>query len=100
MTTIKATVRGGRLEVDQPINLPDGTELLIPLPNGAGATDDDDWDNSPEAIAEWLKWYDSLAPLIFTEEERAALEADRKARREWELAHFDEHADQLWRMWP
>lgn len=100
MATIKAIVRGGRLEVDEPIDLPDGTELLIPLPNGAEATSEEGWDNSPEGIADWLRWYESLEPLQFTDEERAALEADRAARREWELAHFDEHAEELRRMWP
>jgi len=33
MTTIKATIRNGRIEVDAPIDLPDGTELTIPIPN-------------------------------------------------------------------
>ncbi len=75
MATIKATVRGGRLEVDEPINLPDGTELLIPLPNGVGEAGEGDWDNSPEGIADWLKWYESLEPLIITAEEEADTEA-------------------------
>jgi len=91
MTTIKAIVRGGRLEVDEPIDLPDGTELLIPLPNGAPIPNngDDGWDNSPEGIADWLTWYDSLEPLMFTDDERAAADAARQARREWELAQFE-----------
>jgi hypothetical protein len=32
MITIEAVVRNGRIEVDRPIELPDGTRLLIPLP--------------------------------------------------------------------
>jgi hypothetical protein len=32
MHTIKATVRNGRIEVDKQIDLPDGTELMIPIP--------------------------------------------------------------------
>ena len=101
MATIKAIIRGGRLEVDEPIDLPDGTELLIPLPNGAPIPNngDDGWDNSPEGIAEWLTWYDSLEPLVFTDDERAAADAARQARREWELAQFEAHAEKLRRMW-
>ena len=97
MATLKATVRNGRLETDQPIDLPDGTELRIPIPDSTG--DDDGWDNTPEAIAAWLTWYDSLQPLIFTEEERAALDADRRARKDWEKAHFEEYAEELRRLW-
>jgi hypothetical protein len=102
MNTIKAIVRGGRIELEEPLDLPDGTELLIPLPNGTqdeGGDDEDGWDNSPEGIAAWLKWYDSLRPLLFTDEERAAWEAERQARKEWEKAHFEERAEKLRRMW-
>lgn len=102
MKTIKAIVRGGQLELEKPVELPDGTELLIPLPNGAPSESGDEeagWDNSPEGIAKWLAWYDSLQPLLFTEEEGAAWEADRQARAEWEKAHFEERAGKLRGMW-
>ncbi len=98
MIPIKAVVRNGRLETDEPINLPDGTEILIPLSNGP-LDDEEGWDNSPEGIAAWLQWYTSLEPLIFTEEEKAAREADRTARKEWEKANFQEYTDKLIRMW-
>jgi hypothetical protein len=32
---------------------------------------EEDWSNIPEAIAEWLAWYDSLEPLEFTPQEEA-----------------------------
>ena len=54
MSILKATVRNGRIETDGPIDLPDGTELRIPLPDSA--LDDDEWDNTPEGIAAWLNW--------------------------------------------
>ena len=47
MTMIKAVVRNGRIEVDDPLNLPDGTQLTIPIP-----------DQPPER-ADWF----SLPPL-------------------------------------
>jgi hypothetical protein len=59
----------------------------------------DAWNNSPEAIAAWLRWYDSLEPLIFTSEERAAWKQDQADRREWELAHADERDEKLRRLW-
>jgi hypothetical protein len=42
MMTIKATVRAGRLVVDEPTNLPDGTEVeLLPLDPGDWLDDAD-----------------------------------------------------------
>ena len=90
MGAIKAMIRNGRIEPDVPLDLPDGTAVTV-LP--VDAADDmgdfeDGWDNSPEGIAAWLRWYDSLEPLIFTAEERDAWKRDRQARKAWELAYF------------
>lgn len=38
---IKAIVRNGRLETEEPIDLPDGTEHLIPVNNGAISEEDE-----------------------------------------------------------
>lgn len=97
MTTIKAVVRNGRIETEEPIDLPEGTELTIPVPVPAG--EEDGWDNSPEGIAKWLAWADSLEPLVFTDDERAAWEADQQARKDWEKAHFDEYSAKLRKEW-
>lgn len=99
MTQLKGIIRQGQVVLPCPAELPDGTEVNV-VPVKTPPSDDDDWDNSPEGIADWLRWYDSLQPLLFTDEERAALQADRKARKEWEKAHFDERAEKLREMWP
>ena len=52
-----------------------------------------------EEISAWLKWYDSLQPLILTQEERLAWDEDQSARRAWEQAHADERAEKLRRLW-
>jgi hypothetical protein len=99
MNAIRAIVRGGRLEVEEPLNLPDGTELLIPLPNGAPETKDEDGPLSPEEIVRVLAAMEQMQSFDLTEAERAAWEADRQARKAWEIAHFEEHAEKLRRMW-
>jgi hypothetical protein len=82
MTTIKAIVRNGRIEVDDPIDLPHGTELTIPIPDSAtSGLADEDGSESPDAIVEWIRWYDALEPLAFTPEERAAWQAARKEQK-------------------
>lgn len=98
MQSIKAVVRNGRIETTAPIDWPEGTEVMVSLPQSEVSEEQDGID-SPEAITDWLNWYDSLEPLIFTEDELAAMQADRKARKDWEQAHFDERADKLARSW-
>ena len=39
MSTIKAIVRNGRIEVADPIDLPDGTELTIAVPGSSVRAD-------------------------------------------------------------
>ena len=98
MGAIKGVVRNGRIETEEPLDLPEGTEVVISLAQGH-PDEEEGGDNSPEAIAAWLRWYDSLEPLIFTDEELAAWEADRRARKEWEKAHFEEYAEEMRRIW-
>jgi hypothetical protein len=95
MTTIKATVRGGRLELERPIDLPDGTELFIPLPDAV----DEDGPMSPEEIARVLTAMDQMTPFEMTPEEEAEIESRRQRQKEWEKTHFAERAENLRRMW-
>ncbi len=96
MTTITAIVHNGRLELVQPIDLPDGTEVEVLLP---AQTAPDDGPMTADEIKRTLAAMDKIEPLEFSDEEQAALEANRKARIEWEKSHFDAHADKLQRMW-
>jgi hypothetical protein len=101
MTSIRAIIHNRRIEVPAPDELPDGTEVLVqlvPVSEQVGL-EESEWDDSPEGIADWLAWLDSLEPLLFTEQEQAELEADRQARKEWEKLQFSDHADQLARDW-
>jgi hypothetical protein len=96
MNTIKATVTGGRLELNVPADWPDGTEVEI-LPLSKGGDVDDKM--SPEEIANQLAAMDQLEPLDLTEDELAAWKAGRQVRKDWEKAQFAQHAGKLQRMW-
>jgi len=100
MNAIRAVVQGGRLEVRVPGDWPDGTEVVVQPVTGDGGLGEEDWQDTPEAVAAWLEWYDSLEPLTFTDEERAAWAADRAARKAREKAAFEERAEKLRRIWP
>ncbi len=101
MTMMTAIVRNGQLELPRPIDLPDGTEveILLPEPERTDSGSEDDGPITPEEIARILAAIEKIEPLEMTEDERAALAADRQARKEWEKAHFEERAEKLRRMW-
>ncbi len=101
MDAIKATVKGGRLEFQVPPDWPDGTEVIVLPVRQADrfGIPEADWPDTPDAIADWLKWYDSLEPLLFTEDERAAWETARQQQKAFEKATFEERAEKLRRTW-
>jgi hypothetical protein len=95
---IHATWKDGRIVPDGPVDWPEGCRLRIepdPVQAGSGRCDEDDWSNTPEAIADWLAWYDSLEPLVFTAEESADLDAWRRRVKEYTIAHMDEGIEGL-----
>ncbi len=71
---LKGVIRNGRVEVAEPIDLPEGTEVVVAL-GGAGL---DDGPVSPDEIARVLAAMQRLRPLEIPD----AVEADLKA---WEL---------------
>jgi hypothetical protein len=97
VTTIRATVRNGRIELEHPLALPDGTEIVIPIPQSSRehGLRDKVWSNSPEDIDAWIRWYDALEPLVFTANERQAWENARREDRERELAQWENSSEQI-----
>jgi hypothetical protein len=98
VNAIKAIVKDRRIALNVPDDWPEGTEVKI-LPVGLYHPDDDEEVMTDEEIAQTLAAMDLVEPFEMTDEEIAALAADRKAHKEWEKAHFDEHAEHLRRMW-
>jgi hypothetical protein len=98
VNAIKAIVKDRRIALDVPEDWPEGTEVKI-LPVGLWRPDDEAEIMTDEEIAQTLAAMDMVEPFEMTDEEVAALEAERKAHKEWEKAHFNEHAERLRRMW-
>jgi hypothetical protein len=72
MIITKAIIQQGRVETQDPIELPDGTEVSLTITEPATeANSDEAWDNSPEGIADWIRWSYTLQPLLMTPEEEA-----------------------------
>ncbi|QEH35203.1 hypothetical protein OJF2_37500 [Aquisphaera giovannonii] len=70
-TVLRGFIRNGRVEVDEPIDLPEGTEVVV-APGGAGR---DDGPVSPEEIARVLAAMQRLQPLEIPDEVAADLDA-------------------------
>ena len=73
---MKGVIRNGRVEVAEPIDLPDGSEVIVQVLNGDVDADfEEGWDNSPQGIASWLQWCNALQPLKITPQHEADTEA-------------------------
>ena len=111
MNAIKSIVKNGQISLCVPAEWPDGAEVLIRLvPTPAeddnletddltGMTEENQGSPDPESIRRWLAEFDAIPPLQMTPAEEAAWQAARKSQREFELATFDQRAEQLRRMW-
>ena len=98
MDAARAVWKDGQVVLDGPVDWPDGSKLLIEPAAGPGeaiGVCDDDWSNAPEAVARWLRWYESLEPLIFTPEEEAGFAAWRQERKKYAAARSNQHLDGL-----
>src|SRR5438128_12394360 len=65
----KGVIRAGRVEVDEPINLPDGSEVTII--GHANGVQDNDRPMTPAEIAQTLAAMSRVEPFDMTDEERA-----------------------------
>jgi hypothetical protein len=94
MTALKGIIQQGQVIMPGPTDLPDGTEVQV-IPVGLAGSAEDDGPMTPAEITRTLAAMDEVEPLEMSDQERAALEADRRARKEWEKGRFHEHADPL-----
>jgi hypothetical protein len=101
MDAIKAIVKSGRLELAVPKDWPDGTEVVVSpvVIEGMFGIREEDWPDTAEARAEWLRWYDSLDPLILTPADQAGWSAARQNQKEFEHSNFASRAEKLRKIW-
>jgi hypothetical protein len=97
---IKGIYKNGQIELKRSANWPEGTEVVVkPVPHDETfGIREEDWSDTPEAIAEWLRWYDSLEPLIMTPEEEAEWQAARQAQKDFEKANFEKRSERIERL--
>jgi hypothetical protein len=87
MNPIKATWINGRIMPTQPVDWPEGSELIVePVATpGKIGLDESEWRDDAEALAAWDAWLPTVEPLALTDEERAAFECYREEFRKYNL---------------
>jgi hypothetical protein len=73
--TLTGTWKNGQVILDEPADWPEGCRVIIspqeaPKGEWLGITEEE-WPRTPEALADWLKWLDSIEPIEMTAEEGA-----------------------------
>ena len=87
MDAIKATWTNGQIVPAEPVDWPEGSQLLVePVPAGEkiGMTEEE-WRDDPESIAAWIAAVDKIEPMIWAEGEREEYERYRKQCREFNI---------------
>src|SRR5262245_59562809 len=88
------------LRLDEPVPLPAGkvrvvVEEFAASNTGAVLTADDASSDTPEAIEAWIRWFDALESVEFTEAERAARQAARQEEKQFELDQWQDRSRRL-----
>jgi hypothetical protein len=85
VNAVKATWTNGQILPGEPIDWPEGSELVVE-PVGTGektGLDEAEWRDDPAAVADWDAWLRTVEPRVLTEEERAAFATyEAEARRQ------------------
>ena len=92
---IKARWINGQAIPDEDVDWPEGSVVFVsrlPLLE-ENSTEIPSQDDDPAAIAEWLKWYDSLEPLVFDEDEEAEIERARQRVGEYSRQNMSRGAE-------
>jgi len=90
---LKGFIRNGRVEVDEPINLPEGTEVVV----APEATGRDDGPVSPEEIARVLAAMQRLRPLDIPDEVADDLDAWEQTLNQHGIDHDEDGIEDVFR---
>lgn len=97
MKSVAATWKNGQIHPDEPVDWPEGCRLSVePVEDGdCIGMREEEWSNSPEAIADWLRWYESLEPLEFTTMEEEGMASWRQKLKEHTISKVDRRVEGL-----
>ena len=97
--TLTGTWKDGRILLDEPADWSEGCRVVVTPQEAQGGEwmeiTEEEWPRTPEALADWMKWLDSIEPIEMTPEEEADWLAWRQKVREHELASFGKRVEGL-----
>lgn len=87
MNAIRATWINGQIVPSEPVDWPEGSELLVePVPAEEKiGMDESEWKDDPESIAAWIAAVDKIEPMIWAEGEREEYERYREECRQFNI---------------
>jgi len=87
MNAIKATWTNGQIVPAEPVDWPEGSELLVaPVPSSEKiGLDESEWRDDPQSIADWIAWVDTIQPMIWAEGEQEEYERYREKCRRFNI---------------
>ena len=88
---LKGVIRNGRIEVEGPIDLPEGTEVTV----AAQANTEDDGPVPPEEIARVLLAMKQLLPLEIDEASAAGLDSWEQKLNQHGIDHADDGLEEV-----
>ncbi len=101
--TLTGTWKEGQIILDEQADWPDGCRVtVVPIPGQVetlGITEQQ-WPRTPEAIAEWLAWFDSIEPIEMTSEEEADWRGAMEAQKAYEIGKLEERAKRIEGLFP
>jgi len=87
MNAIKATWTNGQILPAEPVDWPEGSELLVePITQSEKiGLDESEWRDDAQSIANWVAWVDTIEPLAMSDAERAEVERYRAEHRRYNI---------------
>jgi predicted DNA-binding antitoxin AbrB/MazE fold protein len=102
MTTIKTIIHNGRVQIDEPVDLPEGAEVevtinMLPVDFTLRGMTEEEQGDTPEAIERWIALAESIPAITMSDRDWEAWHQRRKEDREWQLADVVEREKRLQR---
>ena len=82
--SITGTYRDGKVELDAPVDWPDGARVEVSAGEKIGMTEAE-WPTTPEGIAELVKRIVASEPVVLTPDEEAEWKAAREAVKQYTI---------------